>query len=236
MNKKLFLSLPLVLLLTGCVTIKPSSQNSSPNTSNDESEVSSSSDSSSSDSGSSSSSSSSASSSSSSQGEEENSKTFDFTKSHFTGTGGIKVANKKDELLSYLNEEGDFVSSITVDDCVYFQPIYNIDGSQNGLSLCIGTASAGGSISFTFTESIKSISFTLQAYHKYYSSAFHADDASAISVEEHNYDLDTSLTSGMPPILSDTIQISPAKQTITFSNDGDHQRSFVHSLTVSFVE
>ena len=231
--KKLYLSLPLVLLLVGCATSNSGSQeqSSSNNASGDSSSIVSS-DSSSSGLESSSSSSS----SSQGGGASGNTKTFDFDKAPFTGTGGVKLLDKKTEFLEYLNTGGNYVSSITVDDCVYYQPIYNEDGTQNGLTLCVGTASAGGSLSFTFTESIKSISFTLQAYHKYYSSAFHADDASAISVEEHNYDLDTSLTSGMPPILSDTIQISPAKQTITFSNDGDHQRSFVHSLTVAFAE
>ena len=232
--KKLYLSLPLVLLLVGCATSKPGSsqeQSSSNNTSGDSSSIVSS------DSSSSTSESSSSSSSSSSQGggASGNTKTFDFDKAPFTGTGGIKVVDKKAELLEYLNQGKTYVSSITVDDCVYFQPIYNEDGTQNGLTLCVGTASAGGSISFTFTENIKSISFTLQAYHKYYSSAFHADDNSALTVEGHDYVLDTSLTNkGMPPMLEDTIQLSPSKQTITFSNDGDHQRSFVHNLTIEY--
>ena len=235
MNSKLFLSLPLVLLLAGCNVVKTSNQSDSSGESSSGSASSSQSESSSGSSGSSSESSSSSSSSSSSQSSG-TTKTFDFTKTPFTGTGGIKVENKKAEFLEYLNTDGDYVTSITVDDCVYFQPIYNADGSQNGLTLCVGTASFGGSISFTFTESIKSISFTLQAYHKYYSSAFHADDSSALTVEGHSYTLDTSLTSGMPPMLEDTLQLSPTKKTITFSNDSDHQRSFVHNLTVEFVE
>ena len=235
MNKKLFLSLPLVLLLAGCNIAKTSNQSAGSGESSNGSESASLSESSSDSSGSSSESSSSSSSSSSSQSSG-TTKTFDFTKTPFTGTGGIKVENKKAEFLEYLNTDGDYVTSITVDDCVYFQPIYNADGSQNGLTLCVGTASYGGSISFTFAESIKSISFTLQAYHKYYSSAFHADDSSALTVEGHDYTLDTSLTSGMPPMLEDTLQLSPTKKTITFSNDSDHQRSFVHNLTVEFVE
>ena len=232
MNKKLFLSLPLVLLLTGCNIAKASSdkqeQSSSNNSSGDSSSVISS--------DSSSSGSESSSSNSSQGGGSGNTKTFDFTKAPFTGTGGIKLENKKAEFLAYLNTDGNLVSSITLDDCVYYQPIYHENGSQNGLSLCIGTASSGGSISFTFTQSIKSISFTLQAYHKYYSDAFHADDSSALTVEGHDYSLDTSLSSGMPPMLEEVVQLSPAKKTITFSNDSDHQRSFVHNLTVEFVE
>ncbi len=230
MNKKLFLSLPLVLLLAGCNIAKASSDkqesSSSNNSSGDSSSVISS--------DSSSSGSESSSSSSSQGGGSGNTKTFDFTKAPFTGTGGIKLENKKAEFLAYLNTDGNLVSSINLDDCVYYQPIYNNDGTQNGLSLCVGTASAGGSISFTFTESIKSITFTMQAYNKYYSSAFHADDNSTLTVEGHNYVLDTSLSSGMPPMQEETIQISPSKQTITFSNSSDHQRSFVHSLTIEY--
>ena len=226
MNKKLFLSLPLALLLAGCNIVKTSSQSAGSGESSNGSASASQSESSFDSSGSSSS-------SSQSSG---TTKTFDFTKTPFTGTGGIKVENKKAEFLEYLNTDGDYVTSITVDDCVYFQPIYNADGSQNGLTLCVGTTSYGGSISFTFAESIKSISFTLQAYHKYYSSAFHADDSSALTVEGHDYTLDTSLTSGMPPMLEDTIQLSPAKKTITFSNSEEHQRSFVHNFTVEFAE
>ena len=173
MNKRLFLSLPLILLLAGCNIAKTSNQSAGSGESSNGSASASQSESSFDSSGSSSS-------SSQSSG---TTKTFDFTKTPFTGTGGIKVENKKAEFLEYLNTDGDYVTSITVDDCVYFQPIYNADGSQNGLTLCVGTASYGGSISFTFAESIKSISFTLQAYHKYYSSAFHADDSSALTVE-----------------------------------------------------
>ena len=226
MNKKLFLSLPLVLLLTGCNIAKASSDKQESSSSNNSSVVSS---------DSSSSGSESSSSSSSQGGGSGNTKTFDFTKV-FTGTGSVRLADKKTEFLEYLNTGGSYVSSVNVDDCVFFQPIYHSNGDQNGLSLCIGTASSGGSISFTFTQSIKSISFTLQAYHKYYSDAFHADDSSALTVEGHDYVLDTSLTSGMPPMLEEVVQLSPTKKTITFSNDSDHQRSFVHNLTVEFVE
>ena len=229
MNKKLFLSLPLVLLLTGCNIAKASSdkqeQSSSNNSSGDSSSVISS--------DSSSSGSESSSSYSSQGGGSGNTKTFDFTKV-FTGTGSVRLADKKTEFLEYLNTGGSYVSSVNVDDCVFFQPIYHSNGDQNGLSLCVGTASAGGSISFTFTESIKSITFIMQAYNKYYSSAFHADDNSTLTVEGHNYVLDTSLSSGMPPMQEETIQISPSKQTITFSNSSDHQRSFVHSLTIEY--
>ena len=224
MNKKLFLSLPLVLLLAGCNVAKTSSDKQEQSSSNNSSVISSDS----------SGNSESSSSSSSQGGGSGNTKTFDFTKAPFTGTGGIKLDNKKAEFLEYLNTGGNYVSSITVDECVYYQPIYKDNGDQNGLSLCVGTASAGGSISFTFTESIKSITFTMQAYNKYYSSAFHADDNSTLTVEGHNYVLDTSLSSGMPPMQEETIQISPSKQTITFSNSSDHQRSFVHSLTIEY--
>ena len=220
MRRKILISFSLLFLVTGCEILSPfKNKDSSTNekTSSLDSEVSSSNNN-----------------QSSSQTDIiGQSKAFDFTNA-FTGAGGIKVINKTTEFLTYLNTGGNYVSSIDVDESVTFQPYFTDSGEQLGLSLLVGTSSYGGTITFNFVNDIKGISFTLQGYHKCYSSTWNLDSNAHVDIEGHGYNLGSTDTSHAPARVNDSITIDPAKKSITFSNDSDHQRAFIHNLTIVY--
>ena len=231
MNKKLFLSLPLVLLLTGCVTIKPSSQNNSSTTSNNGTESSTQSDSSSSDSGSSSSSS-----SSSSSAEQGETATFDFTKTSFSEGTNINNAAKCQELADYMNTNNPgIVTSISAAACSFDK--YTQNSKPVSLKVGSGPSSSGGYIYFTFSKLVKKIDFTLQGYSKYYSDAWHPDTEAYLDIEGQTFVVgDTYTDKALDPVNGSVTLASP-KTTISFSNgDVGGKRVFIHSLTVSFTE
>lgn len=218
MKRKILISLPVLFLITGCEILSPfknkDSSTSEGTSSSNNSQLSSSS-------------------SSSQNNINGQSKTFDFT-NVFTGAGGIKVINKTTEFLTYLNASGNYVSSIDVDEYVTFQPCFSDSGEQLGLSLLVGTSSSGGTITFNFVNDIKSISFTIQGYHKYYSSTWNLDAGSHIDIEGNGYNLGSTDTDHAPTRVNDLITFNPAKKFITFSNDNDHQRAFIHNLTIVY--
>ncbi len=216
MNKRLLFALPLVLTLTGCALL-----NSSNNKDSSTSEAPSSS----------SSTTSQSSSSPSSEPEGGETRTFDFRATSFTA--GTNVANKETEFLAYLNQDGQIVDSIEYANC-YFQGT-----GKTGLptSLQIGTGNYAGSMTFNFAYNVTKITFTLQGQHKWieFSSSWTMDSDAQLDVEDHHYALGSSDTDNPPAEVTDTISISPSKKSITFSNEADHQRGFIHSLTITYI-
>ena len=91
-------------------------------------------------------------------------------------------------------------------------------------------------MTFNFVYSVSKITFTLQGQHKWNgaSSTWTMDSNSQLDVEGHHYALGSTDTSKAPDEVTDSITINPAKKSITFSNSGDHQRGFLHSLTIEY--
>ena len=182
MNKKLFIALPLVLLLAGCSIFIPSKKNSS--SISDESSF---------DSGTSSSDNQSSSSSSSSNQGGGHTKVFNFTGTAFNnGTG---VAEHLAELKDYMNNGETIVSSIDSQACS-FRKFHQEDTPT---TLQIGSGSAGGYFTINFAFNISKITFNIQGYSNYYSGAWHPDSGSYIEVEGHTYDVSGTDTSAELP-------------------------------------
>ena len=209
-----------MLTLTGC-TLLNSSNNKDSSTSETPS--------------SSSSSNSQSSSSSSSEPEGGEIKTFDFKATSFTDGANIDQPANHNTFLEYLNkdeEDNDIVTDIATTNC-YFR---GLGKTGDVTTLQLGTGSSSGSITFTFAYNISEISFTLQGYHKWNSnlSEWSLDPNAQLDVEGHHYDLG-STDENPPAEVTDTISISPSKKSITFSNETDHQRGFIHSLTITYI-
>ena len=229
MNKKLFLSLPLVLLLVGCTISKSSGssqeQSSSNTSSGDSSSVVSS------DSSSISSESSSSSSSSEEQGE---TATFDFTKTSFSNGTNLDTPAKCQQLVDYMNTNNPgLVTSISAAACGFTK--YTENNSPASLKVGSGPSSTGGYIYFTFSQLVKKISFTLQGYSNYYSGSWHPDTEAYLDVEGQTFVVgDTYTDKALEPVDGSVTLASP-KTTISFSNgDVGGKRVFIHSLTIVY--
>ena len=251
MKNKVLLIIFSAFILTGCSFIFPNR-----NSSNETSSVNSASSASQTSSSSSSNSSSSSSSSSSESSKEESSdissesssyeesssessseplkvyKTFDFTKAGISAGSDLANTGPNNSLKSYMNSGTTYVSSISASKCFY-QPI----GQTGNDTICIGTASAGGSITFNFTCEITKISFTIQAYHKWndYGKVWSLDPDSQVTVEGHLYEIGSDDTSLMPDPITESLDIDH-KQSITFSNSEGKQRVYLNTLTIEYLE
>lgn len=221
--KKLFFVLPLVLLLTGCNILNPSKNNSASSNGDISSHSSQ---------GEESSSSASSTSSSSSSQQTGNSYTIDFRTTSFTD--GTNVDNKSTEFLEFLNKGANAVTSASYDNC-YF---HGTGKTGTPTSLEIGTGNYAGSITFNFAYSVSKITFTIQGHHKWnsYGSTWSLDADSQLTVEGQTFNVGSTDTSQEPAPEEHEITIASPHQSITFNNSGDHQRAFLHSLTVEFVE
>ena len=213
MNKKLLFSIPLVLLLTGCniknkdnVSVSNREDSSSP-----ESE--------------------SSSSSSSSVSPSTLSYTFNFKEVGFND--GTNVSNKATEFLQFLNKDEEIVTSVSSDNCFY----HGTGSSGTPTSLEIGTGSYAGSITFNFKYEVSKITFSIQGHHKWNShdSIWSLDADSQITVEGQTFNVGSVDTSKEPEIEEHEITIASPHKEIIFSNNGDHQRTFLHSLTIEYT-
>ena len=223
MNKKLFLSLPLVLLLAGCNIAKASSDKQESSSSNNSSVVSSDS-----------SSVSSESSSSSSSEEQGETATFDFTKTSFSNGTNLDTPAKCQQLVDYMNTNNPgLVTSISAAACGFTK--YTENDSPASLKVGSGPSSTGGYIFFTFSQLVKKISFTLQGYSTYYNGSWHPDTEAYLDVEGQTFVVgDTYTDKALEPVDGSVTLASP-KTTISFSNgDVGGKRVFIHSLTIVY--
>ena len=147
-------------------------------------------------------------------------------------TNGSNLSNTKPNtaLMTYMNKDKNLVSSIVSDNCFY-QPV----GSGEKNAICVGTSSYGGEITFNFTVPFTKVTFSIQGYNKMISANNYSSDAdSQLTVLDKHYELSSDEVNKQPEVVTDSLSFD-AITSITFSNDGDHQRAFIHSLTVEFV-
>lgn len=224
--KKLYLALPLVLLLSGCALLNPNNKKTSTDTSQSGNE-------SSGDNSSQSSSGSSSSSSSSSQGGQGNTKVFSFDFTSSTYSNGTAVKDRYTELIAYMNGESDIVSSLEAVNCTFRK--FHQDNTPTTIQIGSGPSSSGGSFTINFNYVITKIAFTLQGYSTYYSSEWHPDTNAELDVAGHHYNLGGTDTTNELPLVNDEITLEGNVKTITFSNDEGGHRGFLHSLTIEYT-
>lgn len=154
------------------------------------------------------------------------------------GTFSTEVLN--DRLATYMNSlvTTPFVESITN---TKTQIANNIPTSGNSV-LIIGAAESVGSLSITFTNTIKKVSITAQTYHKPYTQTWvnppvevsNVDDSSALRIAGKGSDpvqlLDLAPAEDQPVEKSLDINLNHNKLTLSSANE-DHGRVFIKSLT-----
>lgn len=154
------------------------------------------------------------------------------------GTFSTEVLN--DRLATYMNSlvATPFVEAITN---TKTQIANNIPTSGNSV-LIIGSAESLGSLSITFTNTIKKVSITAQTYHKPYTQTWvnppvevsNVDSHSALSITGSGSDpvqlLDLAPVEDQPVEKSVEITLNHNKLTLSSANE-DHGRVFIKSLT-----
>ncbi len=156
--------------------------------------------------------------------------TYVFENANISGGSNLENTTPKTSFNAFMNNDTEAYQSFTSSN-VYYQPY----GTGEKTTLCVGTSSYGGEITFNFKQIIMKITFVIQAYNKYvaYSSSWNVDTDAQIDVMTEHYDLSTEDTSKEPEKISKEINLD-GLTSITFSNNGDHQRVFIHSLTIEY--
>ena len=160
-------------------------------------------------------------------------KTFNFRNIPFNV--GTKVADKRIEFEDFLNQEERIVDYLDINN-IFVQPVGDPD--EGNKSLCVGSSSGGGRITFNFFYTVKRISFTIQAYHKYiaYSDSWSIDEGE-LEVEGHSYtNLSYSSSNSAPDIVVDEFELDYYQFSISFSNSDAYSRTYIHELTVEYYE
>ena len=154
--------------------------------------------------------------------------------------GTFSTEELNDRLATYMNSlvTTPFVESITN---TKTQIANNIPTSGNSV-LIIGAAESVGSLSITFTNTIKKVSITAQTYHKPYTQTWvnppvevsNVDDSSALRIAGKGSDpvqlLDLAPVEDQPVEKSVDINLNHNKLTLSSANE-DHGRVFIKSLT-----
>lgn len=232
MNKKLLLLIPFFVLLISCGnstnTVKSSTNDTSDSSISEESSQTP------------------TSSSESSQSEESSSSSLEDTitqKVTFKGpntrsnmNSGAQLTNDgpKQATIDLFNETGEILTGLEASKVAY----QRVGGDATGItSLTIGSSSAGGSLSLTFNVQIVEIKVKIQAYYNCYTSQGNdvtaSDQNAFISIEGEEFDL-SNAGNEIPGEYEKTISIDK-KNTLSFSNDGEKQRVYIHELEFTYL-
>ena len=211
MNKKLFYSLPLLILLIGCT---PKKNKESNNTGSNQEETS----------------------SSQSSG---NTKTFTFlgsnTREGFTPASAIEGSDssKKGDV-ALTNMFSGFISSYTAE-TIYFQPV----GDTSDTSLTFGSAKHTGSMTLNFVKQVTSIKVNVRNFMKYNetTSEMNIDKIAKFNVGDNTINLTLTDPSFVPSIEEEFSFETPITSiTMTnYNNEGTSGRVALNSLTITYL-
>ncbi len=147
--------------------------------------------------------------------------------------GSVSTEALDAKLLEYINQVATttFVSEVKNSKCQISNDIPN----KGEKVLIIGSASAQGSLEFTFVETIKSVTITAQTYHKPYvdyatgNTNPNVDTDSVLYVNETNT-VDLKPVNGEPVEKEYTTELNA--KTLKLTNSGEEKsRVFIKSLT-----
>ena len=146
--------------------------------------------------------------------------------------GSVSTEALDAKLLEYINQEAGttFVSEVKNSKCQISNDIPN----KGEKVLIIGSASAQGSLEFTFVETIKSITITAQTYHKPYKDYATGNTNPNVDTDSVLYVNDTNSVvlkpvNGEPVEKEYTAELNA--KTLKFTNSGEEKsRVFIKSL------
>ena len=124
--------------------------------------------------------------------------------------------------------------------------------SASDTSLTIGTGSYAGLIYFTFNLDIVKLDFTVQNYYKPHHDYEHNVDVSGLDTsaelsvcsyapagetksEVTNFDLSSTDEVSVPEEKEESVSFKESTKTIGFFNSGAKHRTYIHSLTVTYI-
>ena len=212
MKKPLFVLIPLLLLLTACGTNK-NSANTGGNTP---------------------------------EGEQEeeitgNKVTFTFLgasdREGWSSGSGVFDSGDSPAKNALINLFGEYMdpedpSCITGNSCTM---LYVGKNEADYTSLTVGTASSAGNIEFKFKYDILKVDFSLQTYYKEYPGGVSVDTNAMLCIEDQTVNMSMS-EPAVPGIIVGSYKYDNKKKTLKFYNEEDHQRVYIHELTITFAE
>ena len=147
--------------------------------------------------------------------------------------GSVSTEALDAKLLDYINQVATttFVSEVKNSKCQISNDIPN----KGEKVLIIGSASAQGSLEFTFVETIKSVTITAQTYHKPYVDYATGDTNPNVDTNSVLYVNDTN-TVDLKPVNGEPVEKEYTTElntkTLKLTNSGEEKsRAFIKSLT-----
>jgi hypothetical protein len=147
--------------------------------------------------------------------------------------GSVSTEALDTKLLDYINQVATttFVSEVKNSKCQISNDIPN----KGEKVLIIGSASAQGSLEFTFVETIKSVTITAQTYHKPYVDYATGDTNPNVDTNSVLYVNDTN-TVDLKPVNGEPVEKEYTTElnakTLKLTNSGEEKsRAFIKSLT-----
>ena len=147
--------------------------------------------------------------------------------------GSVSTEALDNKLLDYINQIATttFVSEVKNSKCQISNDIPN----KGEKVLIIGSASAQGSLEFTFAETIKSVTITAQTYHKPYMDYATGNTNPNVDTDSVLYVNDTN-TVDLKPVNSEPVEKEYTTElngkTLKLTNSGEEKsRVFIKSLT-----
>ena len=176
-------------------------------------------------------------------------------RSGLTSGSQLNEGNFNNVLTNYINEQADdSLTALGGKKCT-MQLVGGDSGSDT--SLTIGTGSANGLIYFTFNLDIVKIDVTIQNYYKPHHDYEQNIDVSGIDQnaevticsyvapatedgegtikESQKVNLSTTDTVNVPSERDASFALKEATNTIAFKNDEEKHRTYIHSLTVTYL-
>ena len=147
--------------------------------------------------------------------------------------GSVSTEALDNKLLDYINQVATttFVSEVKNSKCQISNDIPN----KGEKVLIIGSASAQGSLEFTFVETIKSVTITAQTYHKPYVDYATGNTNPNVDTDSVLYVNDTN-TVDLKPVNSEPVEKEYTTElngkTLKLTNSGEAKsRVFIKSIT-----
>ena len=119
--------------------------------------------------------------------------------------------------------------------------------SATDTSLTIGTGSYAGKFYLKFSVDIVKIEVTVQNYYKAYTNGFSLDANAEVTMcsydrtgdgtvlESKNVDLTTTETNTAPSERQESLEFENKTREIAFFNSADKHRTYIHSLTITYI-
>ena len=159
-------------------------------------------------------------------------------------SGGSQISNStfKTALEELVNSQtNNSLTAIDGEKCAA-QPV-----GESDTTLTIGSSSSKGYVYFTFSLDIVRIDVTIQNYHKVYNGGFSLDSEAELTmcsyspvgngtvIEGKEVDLKVKDTKTIPEERQESLELKEKTTTIAFLNKQSQHRTFIHSLTITYV-